>query len=177
MKVCIDAGHSGADPGALGLTGSKESDVNLSIAQLLRNRLVFAGHEVVMTRTRAREPESDSLRHRVEQCNAALCECFVSIHCNAAATPLAHGFEVYYFNGSQAGNALAGRINAALDKRIPLYNRGVKPANFQVLRETVCPAVLIECGFITNADDERYLLLPTNQAHIAQAVCEALCAA
>ncbi|MEI6287457.1 MAG: N-acetylmuramoyl-L-alanine amidase [Bacillota bacterium] len=174
MKICIDAGHTGADPGAIGQRGTHESDINLRIAQILQTKLEARGYETVMTRTSYYQPELDNLALRAKIANDQDCDYFVSIHCNAAESPSAHGFEVYYFPGSKAGNVIAGKICQQLDKRLVFANRGIKAANFQVLRETKCPAVVVECGFITNPDEERFLLGIMAQSAIAQAIADGL---
>ena len=178
MRICIDAGHTGTnpdcDPGATGTRGTAESDINLRIAQILRTKLQQRKAIAIMTRDQYNAPEVDDLARRAIICNNAGCDCFVSIHCNAAVAPNASGFEVYCYNGSAAGNKLASKIINQLAKQTPLINRGVKAANFQVLRETNCPAVLVECGFLTNPQDERYLLGIIGQAAIAQAIADAL---
>ena len=174
MKVAIDAGHTGSDPGAIGPRGTRESDINLRIAQILQSKLAARGCSTVMTRNGYNQPALDDLALRTTIANDQRCDYFVSIHCNAATSPLAHGFEVYYYNGSQAGARLAKKICRQLEKRLLLANRGAKPANFQVLRETNCPAVIVECGFITNPTEERLLLGILGQAAIAQAIAAGL---
>ena len=178
MKICIDAGHTGTnpdcDPGATGTRGTAESDINLRIAQILRTKLQQRQAIAIMTRNQYNAPEIDDLARRAAICNNAGCECFVSIHCNAAVTTSASGFEVYFYNGSARGNLLANKIINRLQQQTLLLNRGVKGSNFQVLRETNCPAVLVECGFLTNPQDERYLLGIIGQATIAQAIADAL---
>jgi len=174
MKVCIDAGHTGLDPGAVGCRGTRESDINLRIAQILQTKLEARGCRTVMTRSLYNQPELDDLGVRVAVANDQRCDYFVSIHCNAAASPLAHGYELFYCQGSSAGANLAEKICRQLEKRLLLANRGAKPANFQVLRETVCPAVIVECGFITNPTEERLLLGILGQVAIAQSIAAGL---
>ncbi|MFA6075807.1 MAG: N-acetylmuramoyl-L-alanine amidase [Negativicutes bacterium] len=175
MKICIDAGHTGVDPGAVGARGTHESDINLRIAQILRDKLEARGCSVIMTRALYYQPALDDLARRAEISNNYESDYFVSIHCNAATTTAAHGFEVYYFNGSRMGNILAGKICQQLDNQLVFANRGIKPADFQVLRETNCPAVLVECGFITNPDEEKFLLGILGQVAVAQAIADGLC--
>ena len=155
MKIVLDPGHSGdAEPGACA-AGLHEADLVLSITRRLRRRLLAAGHEVRLTRDRA--IDDAELSWRAELANAWGAEVFISLHVNAALSPDAEGTEVYHFPGSVAGEALASAIQASLVAQLHTDDRGVKAANFAVLRETVCPAALIETAFVSNAADRALL--------------------
>jgi N-acetylmuramoyl-L-alanine amidase len=177
MKICIDPGHSGRpDPGAIGCTGSRESDLNLTIAKILTEKLAARGDLVILTRILPEQPETDSLANRCFLANTAKVDLFLSIHCNSFTDPAAHGFEVWYYSGSDAGKNLAAKIRDSMSLKIPLYNRGICPSSsLFVLKHTSAPAVLIECGFISNPDDEKYLLAQAGQTAIAAAIVQALC--
>jgi N-acetylmuramoyl-L-alanine amidase len=171
MKVCIDPGHGGIDPGAV--NGElREKDVALAVAQHLEVELAARAHHVVMTRN------SDvfiDLYRRAAIANEAGCALFVSIHCNAAPNPEAHGMEVFHFARSTRGEALAQRILRALARRFPDHrNRGVKPATFAVLRKTRMPAALVELEFLSHPAGATFLTDAANQRHLARAIAEGL---
>lgn len=156
MKICLDAGHGGRDPGAVGPTGLEEADVALQIVRVLKKMLIEKGHEtVVLTRSADKEVH---LATRSAIANAARADLFISVHLNAG-TPSAHGVEVYHHtNSSQASKNLAALVYKELDN-LPLDHwdlegRGVKSANFAVLRETNMPAILVEVAFISNPTEE-----------------------
>ena len=178
MKICIDPGHGGIDPGAIGTAPAadnepaitlKESDFTLDVALLLEAELAQRGHSVLLTRRRDR---SLQLAARAAHANRHAADLFISIHANAAANPAAEGIEVFHFPGSTAGKAAAGRIMQCLAAAFPGHaNRGVKPADFAVLRLTDMPAVLVECEFLTNPDRLRgFLCCAEKRREIAVAI-------
>lgn len=178
MKICIDPGHGGTDPGAIGTAPAaasapaitlKECDFTLDVALLLEAELAQRGHSVLLTRRRDRSLKLDA---RAAHANRHAADLFISIHANAAANPAAEGIEVYHFPGSAAGKSLAHRIMQRLAAAFPGHvNRGVKPADFAVLRLTDMPAVLVECEFLTNPDRlRRFLLCPGKRREIAVAI-------
>lgn len=168
MLVCIDPGHSGPiEPGAVA-AGYTEAGINMAIANALGEQLVHYGHSVIFTRTG--NIDDDGLSFRAAIANEAGADIFISIHCNAASSTDAYGVETYCYNGSYQGYKLAAAIQTQLSKANYTQDRGVKEANFAVLRLTDMPAVLIECGFITSEYDRQTLIPPDGQRLIAEAV-------
>jgi N-acetylmuramoyl-L-alanine amidase len=143
--VVVDAGHGGKDNGAYRRTGPPEKVVTLDVAKRLERKLRESQLQTVMTRS------SDvfiSLDERVKIENSQKNAIFVSIHFNDSRRRGIHGFETYY--NSATARELAGRIQSKLMTIPRSANRGVKHANFRVLRNAVYPAVLVECGFLSN---------------------------
>ena len=172
MKIVIDPGHSGpVEPGACA-AGVRECDVVLAIAKLLAEQLYDEGHETLLTRTG--DIATDALAFRAELANANEADVFVSLHANSAANPAAHGTEVYHYPGSARGKRLAACLQSRLVAEMGMSDRGVKEANFQVLRETDCPAVLVEVAFISNEADRRLLTGYVGQLAAAVAVASGL---
>ncbi len=172
MIVCIDPGHGGPDPGAVSADGIQEKKVNLSVAKRVAEYLRRAGVKVVLTRDKDMElvagnDDAAELRARAQVANNAKADFFLSIHCNAASTPDAEGFEVYHYPGSVKGAMLATKIADAYVIASGLKRRKVASANFQVLRDTAMPAALIELGFLTNKADCALLKEPAFQDKIA----------
>jgi len=155
ILICIDPGHGGRDPGAIGPTGLTEKEVNLDIAIRLKNRLRNAGYRVIMTR------ESDvykSLQERVEIANNSGASVFVSIHNNAFTLPTPNGTETYYSTNSPSlSRQLAIDVHNHTLQQINTYNRGVKTADFYVLKNTVMISALLEGVFISNPTEEAKL--------------------
>lgn len=150
MKVFINPGHCpGADPGACG-HGLQEADVALAVGKLVKQYLDVAGVETKLY-------QEDSLRAISAASNEWGAELFVSIHCNSADNPAANGTETYRYPGSTNGAKLAGAIQAQLIDAMSTTDRGVKEANFSVLRNTDCTAVLVEMAFINNESDAALL--------------------
>ena len=155
MRIVIDPGHGGKDPGAVG-GQLRESEVALAISLFLRDELIRGGHDVLMTR------DTDvfvSIGERCRLANTWKADLFVSIHCNAASNPQAHGMELLISPGSVRGRDLAGHIWGALRDIPGLRDRGIKPRDdLGVLRGTAMSAVLVETAFISNEEDRRYHL-------------------
>ena len=167
MKICIDPGHGGGDPGAIGIDPFRleEKDFNLRLSLLLEEELERRGHWTVMTRRRDR---SLSLQARAHFANRLGAEFFISIHANGAETPSAEGMEVYHYPGSVAGANAAHHVLEGMIAAFPEHrNRGVKEANFTVLRLTDMSAILVESEFITNPTQLRFLADEENQRNLA----------
>lgn len=177
MKICIDAGHNdhGHDTGANGRK-SREQDVSFGIASLLKDLLTKNGFEVKMTREKQTDclgtTLNSSLAERVKRSNAFGAEYFISIHCNSASDPNAKGTETYVCAFGGTAEKLARKVQNHLISGLGTENRGVKRGNFKVIRDTYCPAILVETAFISNAGDEEVLL--TKQQEFAQAIADGL---
>lgn len=170
MRIRVDPGHGGKDPGAVGPNGLKEKDITLSVANKLYNNLK-PNHDVTMTRY---GDYYISLRDRCKLANDGKDELFISIHCNSAKVDTANGIETFHHPTSREGIKLARCIQDELIYATGLRNRGVKYANFQVLRDTKMPAVLIELGFINNPKEERMLGDKKYQLQCAVAIAEGI---
>lgn len=152
IKVCIDPGHGGSDPGAVGYV--VEKDINLAVALKLAELLKADKAYVILTRSGDYDV---SLEQRVAIANSAGCHIFVSIHSNAATSSSARGFEAYYYYGSSNGYKLASLIYNEVLSLINIPGRGVFEAGFYVLKYTYMPAALLELGFVTNYYDSALL--------------------
>ncbi len=171
--ICCDAGHGGSDPGAVGPSGLREADVTLKITQQVAKLLGERGAIVILTRGGDKDV---SLQDRAKFANDGNADVFVSIHCNAATNPAAHGLEAFYFEGSGAGKRLAEAMLERLVAETGLANRGVKAARFAVLRLTDMPAALVECGFISNPTEEDLLQRENFQQECARAIADGIAA-
>ena len=169
--VVVDAGHGGKDSGAYRRYGPPEKMVALDVAQRLNRKLRESQLKTVMTR------DSDvfiELNDRVAIENAQKNAIFVSIHFNDSRRRGVRGFETYYHSG--ASFDLANGIQAKLMTIPNSKNGGVHTANFRVLRLASCPAILVECGYLSNrsegsqARDSEYRELLADR--IAEAIVE-----
>ena len=167
MRIVIDPGHGGKDPGAVGPSGIKEANINLQVALMVAEKLQKAGLSVKLTRT---TDTFVDLQPRCDIANSFGADYFVSIHCNSAGTPEAKGTETYCYKFGGKGEILAKAIQAELIAATGRANRGVKTANFYVLRQTNMPAALTELAFISNPEEERLLGSPDYQEKCATAI-------
>ena len=141
MKICIDPGHGGYDPGAVNHNvGVTEKALSLKIAALLGGELASRGYDVFFTR------ELDTfipLGFRTKIANNEKADLFISIHLNAAADPAAQGIETWYYEGSRASERLAAIVQRELKDQFLAKNRGVKSTRgFYVLKHTAMPAFM-----------------------------------
>src|SRR5215472_14283320 len=143
--VVVDAGHGGKDSGAYRRYGPPEKMVALDVAQRLEKKLRESQIKTVMVRNSdVFIPLNDRVAIENKEKNAV----FVSIHFNDSRTRRAKGFETYYHSGASVD--LANRIQQKLMTIPNSSNGGVHTANFRVLRFASCPAVLVECGYLSN---------------------------
>ncbi|MDT8718034.1 N-acetylmuramoyl-L-alanine amidase [Clostridium sp. 19966] len=174
----IDPGHGGYDSGAVGFLGAKEKDITLQVALKLGKLLEAKNIKIIYTRTSDKVSWSSNeklgLKARTEISNNANADYYVSIHCNYVDDKNVNGTETYYFNGSTHGKALADSIQKELIKSTELSDRGIKEADYYVLRHTAAPAILTELGFISNEREEKNLSDPAYQDKIASALCDGI---
>lgn len=168
-KVFIDAGHGGSDPGAVA-NGVEEADVNLAVAKLVREKLQFKGIEVLMSR------DTDvfyTLLQRSEMSNNYNPHVFVSIHSNSASSS-ASGIETFYHTNKVNFKPLSDNIQSDMILQTGARNRGVKSANFSVLRNTNSPSALVENGFLTNIQEAMNLKNPLYQDKLATGIANGI---
>jgi N-acetylmuramoyl-L-alanine amidase len=177
--VILDAGHGGTDPGASG-NGLREKDVNLAVTMQVGEILADEGVRVAYTRT------GDSfvaLGDRPNIANMYNASIFVSIHCNSNISSSPSGTETYCYYPLSDPNLfmqkderynLALRIQQEMIAALGLNNRGVKQANFQVLRQTDMPSALVEMAFLSNPNDAALLAEGSIQKQAAKAIARAI---
>jgi N-acetylmuramoyl-L-alanine amidase len=179
--IVIDPGHAsiqsggGSDPGAVGPSKLYEKDVVLDVAQKLKGFLEAKGAKVILTRT---GDTKLSLKGRADVANNNNADIFVSIHTNASVNKSANGTETYFYgkvNGqSQAREKLAKAVNKEIVAALGRQNRGVKEANFAVLRYTSMPSILVEIAFISNNEEEKLLADPAFRIKAAQGIANGI---
>ena len=169
ITVVLDAGHGGIQSGCE-FDGVLEKDITLSIVLLLQEKLESEGVTVILTRD---DDEDVSLSRRSEIANSVGADYFVSIHCNSYEYDSSvKGFECYYYQSNKSKN-LADAITLSADKHL-ISTRKVKEENYAVLRDTEIPAVLIETGFMTNAQERTQLVSLEYQELLAEAIADGI---
>ncbi|MGJ8697556.1 MAG: N-acetylmuramoyl-L-alanine amidase [Verrucomicrobiaceae bacterium] len=167
MRVVLDPGHGGKDKGAYWY-GVRESDLNMKVAVKAAAGLKQRGYEVIMTR------KSDvflSLSKRAQVANRYRDSIFISIHFNATPNTRVRGAETFYAGGKK-GYYLASAVQKSLVRRLKLVDRGARVARYTVLTETKAPAILVECGFISNAAERARCKTSWYQTACAQAIVD-----
>lgn len=174
MKIAIDAGHGPETPGKRSPDGSLlEYQFNSAVARYVADKLFgeYEGIEILMTHDDSRDVP---LKERTDKANAWKADLFVSIHANAAGDGgwnSAQGIETYvYKTRPPAAVALANAVQRQLVRLTGRPNRGVKSADFHVLRETRMTAILVECGFMTNREEVELLKSDQYRRKCAEAI-------
>ena len=169
MKVTINAGHgpmnSGSfDPGAVAPDGYQESTETAEVGARVVAKLKANGWDVLAI-------QDGDLFDVTNQSNTFKSDAFISIHADSFTSPDAHGITTFALSPKGKGEAMAKEIQRELVLATGLTDRGVKFANFHVLRETNCPAVLVEIGFISNPAEEALMKQDSWNEKVASAIC------
>lgn len=185
--ILIDAGHGGMDGGASSKNGTLEKDINLSIAKKLKENLQKTGYEVVMTREddaglylksgTIRAKYMQDLRNRCDLKKTSNCDMLISIHLNHFSESKYYGAQVWYSNYKESAT-LAGIVqkNFRIDLD-PSNKRVQKPAKnaYRILREhDIMPSVIVECGFLSNHEEEQKLRSDEYQQKISDSISKSV---
>ena len=167
--VVVDAGHGGKDNGAFRRYGGAEKNATLDVANRLAAKLRESQFKVVMTRSNDVFVDLDK---RAAISNRQSNAIFVSVHFNDSGRRGIRGFETYYH--SPVARTLAYRVQQQLMTLPGAVNRGVKTANFRVLRKAAYPAVLVECGFLSNRKEGAGARSASRRDDLADKIAEAI---
>ncbi|MDE7083543.1 MAG: N-acetylmuramoyl-L-alanine amidase [Clostridia bacterium] len=178
--IVIDAGHGGIDAGVHGVeTGAKESDINLAIAKKLKGYFAVAGFKVVMTRNdngglyglSTSGFKMRDMKKRKQIIEDSKADMVISVHQNSCPIPSRRGGTVFFDKTSECGKALADAIQNSLNNMEECVKKNTALAgDYYMLKCTENPSVIVECGFMTNADDDRLLSTDAYQDKIAYAI-------
>lgn len=174
--IAIDAGHGGVDGGAVGKkTGITENELNLKYAQKFKDLCEDFGIEVVMTRSdlnglydeSAENKKRSEMEKRREIINSSGADLMISFHMNSFPLPSCKGAHVFYKIGSDQSQRLASSVQESVCQNFAYARKFVTGGDYYVLNTSQMPAILIECGFLTNEEDEKNLL--------SEDYCQELC--
>lgn len=181
--IVLDPGHGGFDPGKVGTAGTLEKDINLAISLKLKEILVKSGYTVTMTRQKDEALcEQNASRKKVSDLNARLDliqkeepELTVSIHQNSYSAGT-KGAQVFYYSQSEDGHRLARVLQETLKEEIGDGNHRVEKANdsYYMLKKSQGPFVIVECGFLSNPEEEKLLNSEDYQKKMAKALAEGI---
>lgn len=185
LTVVIDVGHGGNDPGKIGVDYVKEKDVNLQIALCLKAQLQARGVKVILTREDdtclatqgATNKKVSDMHNRVSLINASDADYMISIHQNSYPEAEISGPQVFYYGSSETSKKLAEVIQAQLIADLkPPKEREIKTGNdLYILKNSRCPGVIVECGFLSNPTECGNLQDPEYQQAVAAAIAHAIC--
>ena len=175
VRIVIDPGHGGSDPGSIGVSGTKESLINMKIALYLREFLIISGADVVLTRgdgLRLGEDYGLTKAERIDAIRSAGADMLISIHCNKFSDSAVSGVEVYYgiedSRSSELAQIISDYMNSVLEtKRKRVIRSG---ENLYVLKADNILSVLVECGYLSNKEEELLLISDEYKKRVAQSI-------
>ncbi len=178
--VVIDAGHGIPDEGAESSNGTTEAETNLKIALKLQNLLEQSGSTVILTRSdenaiydldskTLKQKKISDIHNRVKIGNESHADIFVSIHLNKIPQPQYDGWQTFYREGDEEGAKLAKQIQENLSKNIDKENNRIAKTidNIYIIKHVEIPITIVECGFLSNPEEEKKLLDDEYQNKIA----------
>ncbi len=184
--VIVDAGHGEPDGGAVGVGGTLEKDINLKIAKKLEEVLEGKGIRVIMTRAgdsalfenrdgTIREKKREDMNTRLSIMKKSGADLFVSVHMNSFESSKANGLHVFYAENHTEVKNLAENIQNRIAEITGAATHAVKTADKSLflMKNPPLPAILVECGFISNPEEEKKLNDEDYQSRIAWAIAEA----
>jgi N-acetylmuramoyl-L-alanine amidase len=175
--IVIDAGHGGFDPGAIGAAGTHEDDLNLAVARYLKDEMEACGVQVIMTREAdvgLGETQDESLQERRRIIEQSGSDIVISIHMNNyKQDPKVWGPLVLFMPGSDRGKKLAETVQQSLNTALNASGTA-RSENLYILKSGNQPCVLVECGYLSNEEEERKLGQPDYQKKVAAAICEGI---
>jgi N-acetylmuramoyl-L-alanine amidase len=176
--IVVDSGHGGRDNGCSGSQGSIESEINLEVAKKLKSYIESFGIRVVMTRSDGNglyESNVDNykqsdMQKRLEIINNASPDMVISIHQNSYRDSSQRGAQVFYQEEDDGSMGFANSIQSQLLSQLPEARQESNRGDYYILKECGLPAVLVECGYLTNTEEERLLMTEEYQSKVAYAI-------
>ena len=178
--VILDAGHGGEDGGAVSKNGVSEAEINLKITLKVQYLLEQSGCNVILTRSdenaiydidskTLREKKVSDIKERVKIGNNSSADIFVSIHLNKIEQSQYYGWQTFFKNGNEQGEKLATAIQENLNESIQKENKRVplKIDNVYIIKHVEIPTCIVECGFLSNEEEEKQLLQEEYQNRLA----------
>lgn len=187
LRVIVDAGHGHPDGGAVGADGTQEKDINLSIARKLEEVLLGKGIEVVMTRiddnglqedglSTIRQMKRSDMNKRLNIMKNSSADLFVTIHMNYFEKKSANGLNIFYAHNYPEIEPLAVNIQSRMSQITGAAAHSVKTAdkNLFLMKNPPLPAILVECGFLSNGEEIKKLKNDDYQSRIAWAIADSI---
>ena len=184
LTVVLDAGHGGIDVGAVGANGTIESDLNLKYCQMLKGILEEYGVKVVMTRntkdglyTEFKNGfKREDMKKRKEIIVATNPDAVISIHMNKYSASSSHGAQVFYDDEKGTGKVFAETLQEIFKKQLTSARAEAQSGDLYMLKCIDKPSILVECGFLSNPEEELLLTKPEYQKKVCLCIASALLA-
>ncbi len=181
ITIVIDAGHGGADGGVTGITtGTKESDINLSISKYLLKQLKDAGYNVVLTRSDSaavcggmKYSKREDMKARKDILKSAAPDLVISVHCNSYPVASVKGAQVFFATDSK-GEYFANTVQKYFNDTLNEKPRSAAVGDYYILNCSEYPSILCECGFLSNSTEENKLITASYQEKVAFTIFSAV---
>ena len=174
IRVVIDPGHGGFDGGSIGATGTEEADINLAISKLLQKELESEGAEVIMLREEDEalgKEKQDDMAARRELIETSGQDVTISIHQNKFSDAAVCGPQVFYAPDSVEGEKLAKCVQDSMNEALEIQKPRIQmEGNYYIVKSGTAPAVIVECGFLSNPEEEAKLKTQQYQKEVAKAI-------
>ncbi|MBR0366260.1 MAG: N-acetylmuramoyl-L-alanine amidase [Clostridia bacterium] len=187
VTIVLDAGHGAPDGGAVGVSGTEEKDINLDIVFKLREILTARGVNVILTRDSdsgiydssaetIHEKKVSDMKNRLDIINNSNTKLVISIHMNSFNDRSAHGLHVFYARNHPEAEAVAVSVQESIAALTGADTHTVKAASdtLYLMKAPIPPIILVECGFLSNPDEEALLNTEEYRAKIAFAIANAV---
>lgn len=176
--IVIDAGHGGRDDGCVSDNGTTESEINLKIAKTLKNYLETLGIKVVLTRSdgnglydsNATNFKVSDMEKRIEIIQKTKPNMVISIHCNSFEDSSQRGAQVFYQENDEVSKEFAECVQNQLINQLDNAREFANKGDYYLLKESNLPAILIECGYLSNAEEEKLLSSVDYQNKVSYAI-------
>lgn len=172
--IVIDAGHGGFDPGTIGTSGVREDVLNLAIAQQLKTEFEDNGAQVIMTRSDENalaQNKDDDMKERGRIIDQSRADMVISIHNNWFNDPQVSGPLVIFMQGSEQGKKLAESVQESMNTALGASGTA-RSQNLLILKSGNQPSILVECGYLSNEEEESKLQQTDHQQKIVKAILE-----
>lgn len=182
VTIVIDPGHGGADGGVVGAsTGTKESDINLSISKYLAEYFKKNGYNAVLTRTDSGSVEGGvkyskrgDMAARRDIVNKHSPDLVISVHCNSYPRQIVSGAQVFYSANATLGKNFADCVQGYFNEVLNAKARSSAVGDYYILNCTEYPSILCECGFLSNPEEENKLISASYQEKVAYTIFSAV---
>lgn len=185
--VVLDAGHGGEDGGAVSKSGIVEKDLNLLIAMKVKNKLEDNNIQVILTRnedvmlyTNAElslaKRKVEDINKRIEIANTSNADLLISIHMNSFPQNYCKGWQIFFQQDNKIGEQISTYIQDGIKETIQTQNNRVPQSinNVKLVNKSKIPAIVVECGFLSNEDEATMLTQDIYQEKIATGICNGI---
>lgn len=187
--IVVDAGHGEPDGGALSASGVRESELNLQVAKKLEEELIDLGYEVIMTRndenniadselqnSTIRKIKVSDINNRIEIVNNSNADMLISIHMNKFSSEKYYGWQTFYKKNSPYSEMLAKNVQDGITNNIERENKRkeLPIENIKLIDKSKIPAIIVECGFLSNIEDVRLLQTDEYRQQIVNGIIEGI---